>query len=366
MRELGRVFTILGAMALAGCGSLPTARLATAMPQSARADGAGRAAVPVASGVLGPSVELAPAVALVPAAVPAEPLATTVVQSIVGDAQQADDAGDGSRRLSVASVDASALSTWKSLITAAKTGQRTLLSGQLPPYPALDAAVLAAAVARGKGHSVPQPCLHDAPGGSRPFEPVTLVVHGARADVEAVLAHRGWIQADPRSTWSYLKMAGSVVTRLWNERSAPVSAMYIDGKSELFAMNKNSDYVLSRDHMRVYPASVDESADGPAWQIAATRDLAASVTIHHPSRAAGSWHPTFQKPSFGHESDRDTDGERDLIMSDLLASGRVADWRVDTGLPPTEPGIHVSPDGTVTFGSHQTDGHVYEVWLSSP
>lgn len=100
-----------------------------------------------------------------------------------------------------------------------------------------------------------------------------------------------------------------------------MSSMYLDGKPSVLALAKNEN-PLSRDHLRVF--SMGTAPDGqPRWGIAATRDL----------------HPTVDLPgnghglSFGHAVDKNTAGERDLVMHDLLQASPTAakSWSIVSG-----------------------------------
>jgi hypothetical protein len=237
-------------------------------------------------------------------------------------------------------------------VGALRSGERTLLPGTLPPYPELDAALRAEAATRGLGRELRQGAISSSANDDHFHEPVGLVVHGDKQQLLTLLAGRGWVKANPRNVWSYLKMAGSVVTRLWNEQGSPVSPMYLDGKLEDYALNKHGDYVLARDHMRVY----DQGEAGLA--IAATRDLAATVTFHHPTGIF-----KWQAPNFGHATDDECDRERDLVMVDMLASGQVRAWSAVRGKLPESPVVKYQPDGSVQVSHYRSDGLVYEVWL---
>jgi hypothetical protein len=318
---------------LAGCATPPPATLAQ-VPL---------AAAPAVASV---TLELEPTVSLVP-----EPPVPDQVLALKGDGVESEGAGE------VHALDAKVQSTWRDLLHAVRTGDRTLLPGVLPPYPTLPADEVAAALARGAGRQIDHACISAGP--NRFSEPVGLVVHGTPAAFKAALEGQTWVEANARSPWNYVKMAGSVITRLWNEEAAPVSAMYLDGKLELFALNKNSDYVLARDHMRVYAGT------GDVLNVAATRDLAATVTFHHPLAGSTVWKPKLQAPSFGHHTDDECDLERDLVMADLLASGQVRDWAIVQGHLTSPASVKQLADGSWMVGHYHTDGMVYEVWLGT-
>ncbi|MDB5096288.1 MAG: hypothetical protein JWM80_709 [Cyanobacteria bacterium RYN_339] len=320
---------------LAGCTSPPNALLAHTA---------------IAAPATQPTVELVPTVSLLP-----EPPAAGEILRLAADGVQVEDAGGEAHAL-----DVSVQSTWRNLLGAVKSGQRTLLPGVLPPYPTLPTDLVAAATASGTGRELGHGCISSSATGERFSEPVSMIVHGSPATLKTALRGKQWVEANSRSPWNYVKMAGSVITRLWNEEGAPVSAMYLDGKLELYALNKNSDYVLARDHMRVYVG------EGDTLHLATTRDLAATVTFHHPQAGTTAWKPKLEAPSFGHRTDDDCDHERDLVMTDLLASGLVRDWAIVAGHLTSPANVKQLADGTWMVGHYHTDGRVYEVWLDAP
>lgn len=267
------------------------------------------------------------------------------------------EAADGTGEVTTQPVKASLLTTWKTLISAARSGERTLMPGNLPAYPTLDADRVAAATAKGEGRTLRLSAIASGPPTPHYSEPASFLVHADKATLVKAFKAAGWTQAHARSAWNYIKMGGSVVTRLWDEEAAPVSAMYLDGKVETLAFETNSDYVLARDHFRAYDLGNDTFA------IAASRDLAATVTFHHPTKAADSrWKINWQAPSFGHHTDDVVDGERALVMQSLLDAQQVKDWAIVKGAPAA--GVPFTKVGDqLKVGHYLTDGQVYELWL---
>jgi hypothetical protein len=257
------------------------------------------------------------------------------------------------------------LDTWSRLYQAAKTGQRTLLPGQMPAYPTLEPGALAIAIAAGKGQQVAQPYLQDNAQHRGSSEPVTLLLTSSRQDLEQALKQQGWTQNHARTPLNYIRQGLSVLTRYNRVSDGPVSKQYLNGKLEDLAFSKNCDYNLSRDHMRVYRQGTDAGSGLPVWAIAATRDVAATVTLKEPKRnGLLPWNWTWRAPSFGHNTDPNVDGERDLIMHDLLATGQVKEWQAVDGKP-TGPAWKRQKDGSVQVGSYTSDGKVYRVKLGS-
>ncbi|HEY9724211.1 MAG TPA: LssY C-terminal domain-containing protein [Oscillatoriaceae cyanobacterium] len=255
------------------------------------------------------------------------------------------------------------IATWRRLAGAMASGQRTLLPARLPAYTPLDSRLKAAAAVRGKGQTLPQGVLGDKNGG-HPSEPVTFYVTGSKDDLVNALRSQGWHVAASASLGSFVKMGLSTITRLFDNHQAPVSPQYLDGKLPSVVLEKNTDAGLGRDHMRVYAAGTDPATGQTRWAIAASRDVEASVHFIHPTKTGPMpWDWQFHAPTFGHETDLHADPERDMIMHDLLASGRVSDWQAVNGQP-TGVKSSTSKNGETKIGSYTSDGKVYNVTLS--
>jgi hypothetical protein len=259
-----------------------------------------------------------------------------------------------------------AFDTWKRLGHAAATGERTLLPGHLPAYDLPDPKVLEAARAAGAGKRVEQPFLQDDAAGNGANEPVTLYVTGSKDDLVRALKRQGWTQNHARSLKNYARQFLAVLTHYDRVSDGPVSKMYLYGHTEDMAFSKNVDYNLGRDHMRLYKKGVDPVTGQDVWAIAATRDVAASVTLKRPERhGILPWNWDWKAPGFGHETDQRIDNERDLIMHDLLASGQVADFQAVDGVRKKGVQNEKQPDGSWITNGYPTDGKVYQVTLGA-
>lgn len=257
-----------------------------------------------------------------------------------------------------------AVGTWEKLGHAAVTGERTLLPGHLPAYTPLDPQALAAAVEAGKGQKARQPFLQDA-GLNGYHEPVSIYLTGSQDQIRKLLERQGWTQNDPRSLKNYARQFLAVLTHYDKVADGPVSPMLLDGKEPEMAFSKNVDYNLGRDHMRVYKTGTDPKTGQDVWAIAASRDVAATVTLKKPeTHGILPWKWDWQTPGFGHETDPNVDKERDLIMNDLLASGEVADFKAVEGVRKDVSNAK-QPDGSYIANGKPTDGRVYKVALTS-
>ncbi len=200
------------------------------------------------------------------------------------------------------------------MVTDAKhlaAGKYNIPSPGLPPYPKLDPALKQSAKVPGQ---VSQPVLQDPNGGRH--EPISLIYTGSLDKLMKTLASQGWTQP------------GKI----------PISTMTVDGKPQVAALQKNAQLDgLSRDHLRIF-----DLGNG-RWGIAATRDTQPFVRVHDDGSLTA-----------GHDTDPDIDGERDLVMNDILSASPVAQktWRVQQG----QPQVPLS-------SGYQTDGQVYSFSL---
>lgn len=250
-------------------------------------------------------------------------------------------------------------------------GDKVAVDGKQKPYPKLDELhpeALAAARKAGEGKQVPQAYITGDRAGTNPNEPVNFIVTGSMEKLKETLLAQGWKVAPKGTTLENIKMVGKVLFGTEKDTNGPVSAAYIDGKKEVIAFNKNDDFNAARDHMRVYPTTPDPETGEPRWQIASTRDIAMTVDspvdLNLEKKQEDGFQLSdlnpFKKPKMpSHQSERTVDRERDYIMNDFLASGRVNDWAIVDGTRSGGQGKR-NPDGT--YGLHKgytTDGKVY-------
>lgn len=254
---------------------------------------------------------------------------------------------------------------WTLIGQALKTGKNVQIPGNMPPYPTLEPAQMAKALQAGQGRTIDQPLLASDKAGTHVHDPVNLVVHGSREDLVKALESQGWVQAAPLGFKGNTKLLVSALFGIGNSDDGPVSKQYLNGRVEDMAFNKNSDHSLGRDHFRVYHQGKDANGQD-VWAIAAIRDLSVSLTVPHPERN-GSWLPwkwDVEKPRFTHRPDVNIDGERDLVMDDLLKSQQVADWAaIDGRLPKGHSKDSTGPGRYELINRYPSDGKVYEVTL---
>jgi hypothetical protein len=231
-------------------------------------------------------------------------------------------------------------------------------TGDMVPYPVIPEAEKAAARSRASMTAIRQPLISSSADPLRPIynEPINLVVKGSKQQVTKALKEAGWVQAHEQSFWNNLKVGISSGTGLMDYPEGPVSDMFLNGQRHMVAFNKNVDSNNTRDHLRIWPLGPNE------WAIAATRDTAAIAWIDvEISLKRDGWKPDLDiDPSFrsSHLIDPRLDGERDLVLTDLLGTGRVKRWEM-------VPGKRTSvEEEAMKRRDFETDGHVYVVDLT--
>ena len=148
-------------------------------------------------------------------------------------------------------------------------------------------------------------------------DPVNLAIDGTADDIHAGMQAAGWALADEvtvRSSWGIV--VSSVIKRPYP--SAPVSNLYLFGRKQAFAYQKEVDGNASRrHHVRFWPTP-------EGWHLPGGQrvDFLAAGTY---DRSVGFSLFTGQ---ITHKVDADTDAERDFIIDTL----RYADPKIDVAV----------------------------------
>jgi hypothetical protein len=227
---------------------------------------------------------------------------------------------------------------------------RVTFAQGMPPYTELSPAERARAEARSGGLDVPQALTikSDDPPGAPTGEPVVIEVHGSFQDLRKALEMAGWVKADRGGGLNSLKAFAVLgwhklgLSRVvdFQYAGAPMSTLFLGGKPQVAGFETNNDHHLVRDHFRVFDSGRKDPQGRPIWQIAASRDT-------------GIW---FDSRGSHHSIETALDRERDMVMADLLGTGRVATWRIARGEMP-------AADRARMDRIYRTDGRVYVVEL---
>lgn len=148
-------------------------------------------------------------------------------------------------------------------------------------------------------------------GSGIPGDPLNVGLVGTEAQVKKLFHDAGWHPADPLSIRADLKIAEATVL----ERSyadAPVSSLYYEKRKEDLAFEKQiGPDPKKRNHVRYWKTSRTDGTDRPFWIGSATLDVGVEL-----SRRTG---------QITHRTGRDVDAERDYLMSQLNATGDLAE-----------------------------------------
>jgi len=188
------------------------------------------------------------------------------------------------------------------------------------------------------------PALRSAPGITStkvgiPADPVNVAFVGAKADLVRTMLAANWHPADPLSLKSSLEIAADTVLRR-SYVDAPVSSLYLFGRKEDLAFEKPvGNDPRRRNHVRFWQAPELDALGRPLWLGAATYDRGVGL-----SRTDG---------EITHHIDANVDGEREILVNDVMATGRVAEKDII-------PNFHVIKQGRNGGGDPwRTDGALW-------
>ena len=171
-----------------------------------------------------------------------------------------------------------------------------------------------------------------------PGDPLNVGLVGSKDDVVGAMHAAGWYPADPVTLRSSIEIVGSVLLDR-PYRHAPVSALYLDGRREDLAfempVGRSAD---QRHHVRFWKILETGEEGRPVWLGSATFDRAVGL-----SRDTG---------QVTHHIAPDIDAERDLLIGELAAAGRLEAIYHVTGIGPTLRGRNGGGD------PYQTDGEL--------
>ena len=154
-----------------------------------------------------------------------------------------------------------------------------------------------------------------------PGDPLNVGLIGLQEEVVRAFLAAGWTPADPITLRSSLGIAESVLLER-PDPAAPVSPEYLWGRRQDLALEQAvGGSARERHHVRLWRSEELGVGGRPLWLGAATFD-----------RGVGFSHLTGQVT---HHIAPDIDAERDTLIADLSAAGRVARVYRVTGVGPT-------------------------------
>jgi hypothetical protein len=174
-------------------------------------------------------------------------------------------------------------------------------------------------------------------GGSREGDPLNLVAIGEFSTILNGFGAR-WDETEiisVQSCWRTLKafLIGS------RYRYSPVSALYVAGRSQDFALQKVRQRINERLHLRLWMTPL-RFRDKPVWIGQISRDIGVRFTPK-------TWNLTT------HKIDPNVDDARDYVLDDLIEAGRVELAAYVAGAVPAD---RTSPRHNLTGDPFFTDG----------
>ncbi len=168
-------------------------------------------------------------------------------------------------------------------------------------------------------------------------DPLNLVVIGEFDTVLHGLGAR-WDETETISLNSCWRMSKAFL--LGSEyRYSPVSSLYVDGRSQDFALQKTRHTINQRLHLRLWLTPL-RFMDKPVWIGQISRDIGVRFTLK-------TWNLTT------HAIDPNVDEARDYVLDDLLEAGRVSHVAY---VPGVQPCVRSAPRRNLTGDPYFTDG----------
>jgi LssY-like putative type I secretion system component LssY len=169
-----------------------------------------------------------------------------------------------------------------------------------------------------------------------PSDAINIAVIGTAEQLREACESAGFTRAAPMSLGSDFK---TFVRAAKGEGygAQPVSELVLDGRSPDEVYEKVADTFLKRHHFRVWrwPAGAADDDSTALWLVAATHDTGLTFSR--------------QRDAFTHTIDHRVDLERDKIVSDLVATNRVASLSYVPRVPPASGAlIKGAPPAIVT------------------
>lgn len=173
--------------------------------------------------------------------------------------------------------------------------------------------------------------------GTREGDPLNLAVVG---DFETVLQGFGarWDETEVITLASCLRTAKAFLLGT-PYRYSPVSALYLEGRPQDFALQRARQTINQRLHLRLWKTDLRRDGE-PVWIGQISRDIGVRFTLK-------AWNLTT------HKIDPDVDDGRDFLLDELWESGRVSLMGYVSGVGPAP---RLSPRRNLTGDPYFTDG----------
>ncbi|HEY6285583.1 MAG TPA: LssY C-terminal domain-containing protein [Ktedonobacteraceae bacterium] len=166
-------------------------------------------------------------------------------------------------------------------------------------------------------------------------DPINMQISGADRQIGAAFASAGWYRADEIDFITSARISmDSILGRAYS--TAPVSNLFLFGRTEDLAFERPGHNVRQRDHIRLWNTGRSASDGRPIWIGGATKDVKVelSKTNHLPT----------------HGIAPDVDDERDLVVSELAQTGFVIEDSTCPGFGKETHGFNGGGDPYFTDG----------------
>ena len=182
------------------------------------------------------------------------------------------------------------------------------------------------------------PCCAVNAAGDKSGDPLNLVVIGGETDGIFPFITRGWRLDEPFDFHSALRSVRAFLFRT-EYLNAPVSPLFVFGRTQDISLQKARDKISLRNHLRVWLAPF--SINGKhVWVGQISRDIGIKLTTQ-------SWYLTT------HRISPEVDQERYYLLQDLLMTGAVSQFGFVRGVgasPPSSPRTNLTGDPYLTDG----------------
>ena len=176
------------------------------------------------------------------------------------------------------------------------------------------------------------PCCTTNQAGEGDGDPLNLVLLGDAIDVMSALTRGSWSFTHRVNFDTVRRMVGAAISG--NPYPvAPISSLYLFGRSQDIAMQRARSNVFQRNHLRLWLAPF-RFAGKPVWVGQVSRDIDVKATLKSPTLTT-------------HVIDPNVDEARESLLQSLLISGAVRRFGFVSGAPAAtvqEPGSNLTGD----------------------
>ncbi|MEP4485120.1 MAG: LssY C-terminal domain-containing protein [Halioglobus sp.] len=169
-------------------------------------------------------------------------------------------------------------------------------------------------------------------------DPINLILLGNLDEMLSALSRGGWSFTHRVDFETIKRLAGAAISGAAYP-VAPVSPLYLYGRSQDIAMQRARNTILQRNHLRLWlaPFRFNEQS---VWIGQVSRDINIKATMLSPDLVT-------------HVIDPNIDEAREHVLQSLLVAGVVQRFGFVTGVPPATP---EAPQTNLTEDPYFTDG----------